>query len=507
MYNLIPEVNLRKIKVYKSEKDAGLTEQILAAKATLTVQAKIADKHVSSVDQATLVSKILKFLNKSQVEEIESVEDLIGKDQPDLALIVSILVSTGWNGNDDIFTPVELWRARATAQHKPMNDGHDETSILGHIVQSRAVDKGGEEIVLAENETPPNEFDIEVAGVLYKVLPRLEARIEEIIEKANAGEMFVSMETWFPDFAFGIFDEATGTTKLIARTDETAFLTKHLRSFGGDGEFKGQKLGRVLLDMVFAGQGFVETPANPESIIKVAARAVASDNFVNADMNEILEGGVKDMENTELEKALNEAVAKITQLTDEIEVLKTKGSDKKITELSSHVEELTTVVNEAKEKAEAFETEKAELQKQLDEAVEKSADTEKKLVEIEKDAKAVLRLAKLKEIGQVENDETTLAEVRDWSDETFDSVLKYAATKAKDTKNETEEAGKKSNTDETSEEDKAAEVAKAALEDVKENKDDPDFQTGTEDTEESEMVLAVATANCLLKRSPDEDNE
>jgi len=502
---------LRKIKVYQAEKEAGLTEQILAAKATLTVQAKVADKHVSSADQAALVSKILQYLNKSQKEEIESVEDLIGKNQPDLALIVSILVSTGWNGNDDIFTPAELWKARTTAQHKPMNDGHDETSILGHIIQSRAVDKVGEEIVLAENETPPNEFDIEVAGVLYKVLPSLEGRIKEIIEKANAGEMFVSMETWFPDFAFGIFDEKTGITKLIARTNETAFLTKHLRSFGGDGEFKGQKLGRVLLDMVFAGQGFVETPANPESIIKVAARAVASDDFVSANMSEILEGGVRDMENAELQKALNEATAKITQLTDEIEVLKTKGSDKTITELSSQVEELTSAVNNAEAKSQAFEAEKAELQKQLEEATTKSTEAEAKLVEIEKDAKAVLRLAKLKELGQVENDETTLTEVRDWSDETFDSVIKYAATKAENAENKpeekdgTEEAEQEADSDKTSDEDKVAEAAKAALESVEENKNDPDFQTGSEDEGEKEMALAVDTANCLMKHNPDKN--
>lgn len=504
---------MRKIEVYQAEKDAGLTEKILAAKATLTVQAKATDKHVSSADQAALVNRILQYLNKSQKEEIESVEDLIGNDQPDLALIVSILVSTGWNGNDDIFTPAELWKARSTAQHKPMNDGHDETSILGHIIQSRAVDKVGEEIILAENETPPNEFDIEVAGVLYKILPSLEARVEEIIEKANAGEMFVSMETWFPDFGYGIFDEATGTTKLISRTNETAFLTKHLRSFGGNGEFKGQKLGRVLLNMVFAGQGFVETPANPESIIKVAARAVASDSFVSANMNDILEGGVKDMENAELQKALKEAAAKITQLTDEIEVLKTKGSDEKITELSSQVE--------------AFEAEKAELQKQnveltadlekanqtVDEITKKSAEAEKRLVEIEKDSKAVLRLAKLKELGQVEDDETTLAEIRDWSEETFASVLKYAATKAEDTEDGKEDATEdtkedtkdKSDTDEKSDEDKAAEAAKAALENAEENTDDPDFQTDAEGKEESEMVLAVATANCLFKHSPNED--
>ena len=502
---------MRKIEVYQAEKDAGLTEKILAAKATLTVQAKVTDKHTSSADQATLVNKILQYLRKSQKEEIESVEDLIGKNQPDLALIVSILVSTGWNNNDDIFIPTELWKARGTARHKPMNDGHDENSILGHIIQSRAIDKAGEEIILAENESPPNEFDIEVAGVLYKVLPDLEARIQEIIEKANAGEMFVSMETWFPDFSYGIFDEAIGTTKLIARTNETAFLTKHLRSFGGNGEFKGQKLGRVLLDMIFAGQGFVETPANPESIIKVAAKTVASSDFVSANMNDILEGGVKDMENAEMQKALNEANAKITQLTDENEVLKTKGSDKKITELSSQIEEMTVAVNEAKEKVETSETDKTKLQEQnvelvakLEEADKKFDAAETKLVEIEKDAKAVQRLAKLKELGQVENDETTLAEIRDWSDETFASVVKYAATKAEDTKEDKVETVK-ADADETSEEDKAAEAAKAALENVKENADDPDFTADAENKDESEMELAVATANCLMKYSPDEN--
>ncbi len=55
---------MRKIEVYQAEKDAGLTEKILAAKATLTVRAKTTDKHISSADQAALVTKILQYLNK-----------------------------------------------------------------------------------------------------------------------------------------------------------------------------------------------------------------------------------------------------------------------------------------------------------------------------------------------------------------------------------------------------------------------------------------------------------
>ena len=64
----------------------------------------------------------------------------------------------------------------------------------------RALDKTGNEIELSENEAPPAEFDLEVAGVLYRAFPELVERIDEIITKEKTGEMFVSMEAWFPDF-------------------------------------------------------------------------------------------------------------------------------------------------------------------------------------------------------------------------------------------------------------------------------------------------------------------
>ncbi len=488
---------MRNIKVYKDEKDAGLTDLIQCATATLTVQAK----HITQInkDDAVLINKILQFLKK-ETADIQSLEELTGKDQPDLALIVSILVSAGWNLNDDIFTPAELWKARETANHKPINDGHDEESILGHIIQSRAVDKTGDMIT----NNPPDDFDIEVAGVLYKALPKLQARIEEIIHKANNGEMFVSMEAWFPDFAFGVLDNSTGETRLIARNEETAFLTKHLRSFGGPGEFKGQRIGRVLLDINFGGQGFVEIPANPESVIKVAAseelKAVASKVFRSVEFDDFTEGGVTGMDNVnDLKKALEEAQMKaaekdaaLADLAKELEVLKTRGSDTQIDELSAQVKELSAVIDDAKEKSEASEAEKADLQKQFDEMAKKAEESAAKLVEIEKDAKAQKRLAQLKEISKVEDEKATLAEIREWSDETFESVLKYAGTKVDETKT--------SSTEDNKDED----AATAALDDVKENKDDPDYQVGTENVEESEMDIALATANALCGNNPQE---
>jgi hypothetical protein len=289
------------VKVYDAEKKDGIDFQLNhAGSSTAFVTAQVLVKDVEEQHKKK-ISDLFQLDNVcfsdfiTATDSVQTVEELLGKDQPDLALVVAILVSTGWNLNDDVFTPAEVWRARSSPLHKPMNDNHQAEKILGHIVQTRPLDKLGNEINTDENASPPAEFDIEVAGVLYKQFPELSERIDEIIVKAKAGEMFVSMEAWFPDFGYGVIDPATGNTKLIDRNEETAFLTKHLRIYGGSGDYKGFKIGRVLKDIIFGAQGFVDKPANPDSVIKVAAGSVAASKvFVNAELNELSEGGVED---------------------------------------------------------------------------------------------------------------------------------------------------------------------------------------------------------------------
>ena len=46
-------------------------------------------------------------------------------------------------------------------------------------------------------------------------------------------------------------------TRIVARNDESAFLTKHLRAYGGTGEYEGYKIGRSLRDISFSGKGLV----------------------------------------------------------------------------------------------------------------------------------------------------------------------------------------------------------------------------------------------------------
>jgi len=70
------------------------------------------------------------------------------------------------------------------------------------------------------------------------------------VEAAQKGNLFVSMEAWFDDFASALKHVETGATRIVARDQRTAFLTKHLRAYGGNGKFEQYRVGRVLRNIV-----------------------------------------------------------------------------------------------------------------------------------------------------------------------------------------------------------------------------------------------------------------
>lgn len=481
------------MRIYQAEKDAGLESQMQRSSvAVITAPVKTTD--IKQYRDGTLIADLLKANST-----VQTVEELLGQDQPDLALVVAILVSTGWNGNDDIFTPDETWKARSTPLHKPMNDGHQGDMVLGHIVEARVLDKSGNEII----ETPPDEFDIEVAGVLYRGVPELTDRINEIIAKAETGEMFVSMEVWFSDFDYGVIDPETNTTKFIERTEATSFLTKHLRIYEGTGEYQGYKIGRVPKNMIFGAQGFTENPANPESVIKVVANKTAASQVNVTELDKLLEGGVEDMDRTELEKELqtklDEAQAtlesrakEVAELRKAAEDFEAKDHDKQVATLTKKVEELTISVTKASDKVKDVETAKEDLQKQFDEMVERAEKSEAELGTIRKNEMARDRLAQLSEVKKIEDEKVTLAELCEMTEETFAVVLKYAG-----------EVESGQGTDDDSD----AEAAKAALDSAKE-KDDLDLNA-TENAKDTEQEGWQSLGKRLMgvKKEKDEGGE
>jgi hypothetical protein len=196
--------------------------------------------------------------------------------QPDLLFMRSLLVSAGWNGNDDVFLPEELWPARHTPAYKPVNWEHSSGRELSPDEQARApgqvvVDNqtigvmydtytiDGDGVPIQDDSTPPHFFHIVDEAVIWRGLyPNTAARISKA---AQDNSLFVSMEVWFKNYDYLVGD------RIVARNTATAFLDNHLRALGGNGVYENSRVRRVLRGLTFGGKGIVARPANEPSII------------------------------------------------------------------------------------------------------------------------------------------------------------------------------------------------------------------------------------------------
>jgi hypothetical protein len=205
-------------------------------------------------------------------EEIQRVVAGFPSGNPDsltLHYLTACLVSVGWNKNDDVFDPTEVWNARSTPEDTPFNLEHNCADIIGHITGSRVVDAEGQVVPMdCPVDDLPAKFHIHTSAVLYKLWdkPELQERMDKLIADIRDGQYFVSMECYFRGFDYAL-RAANGECRVIARNQQTAFLTKYLRVYGGAGTYQNQQVGRLLRNVVFAGKGLVKNPANPESII------------------------------------------------------------------------------------------------------------------------------------------------------------------------------------------------------------------------------------------------
>jgi hypothetical protein len=249
---------MNEIVVYKSEIEDGLKEKISSSLS------------VSSCAE-------LEIVNPFEISEFKAIAE--NKDQLDLYYLKSILVSTGWNKNDDVFDRAEVWAARKSPEDKPFNYEHDQSQIIGHITACRAINVDGS--IINDSSTIdelPSKFHITTSAVLYKYWEdqQKQERMNQIISELSQGKWFVSMEALFTAFDYAVLEN--GVSKVVARNEDTAFLTKHLRAYGGTGMYKDMKVGRLLKNITFSGKGLVRKPANPESVIFQETEAFKSNS-------------------------------------------------------------------------------------------------------------------------------------------------------------------------------------------------------------------------------------
>lgn len=410
------------MKIYKAEILDGL-EESLASNNTIAYCAQ-AEAYTPSEEDI----KIAKALDKGN------------EDQLDLFYMRSILVSTGWNKNDDVFDPQELWAARNTPEDKRFNYMHDEKDIIGHITGNTVVDFNGNELNNDLVEVP-SEFNILTTSVIYTAWSDAEQRerMNKIVAEIEEGKWFVSMECLFPDFDYALIGD-DGQSRVIKRAEASAFLTKHLRAYGGTGKYQNYKVGRLLRNLAFSGKGLVSKPANPRSIILDGNEFFDESKASALDVSLIKENDMSDMLNqqlADLKKDLAEAKAANEALKSELESAKSAETQATIDELREKLAFADTQVSELTEAMKMADEEKKKKEEEMEAMKKEMAEKDMYVKDMKKKEAMMKRKASLLDLGIAE--ETAASTVEDFADaddETFDRVvatLKKALPEAKAT--------------------------------------------------------------------------
>ena len=412
---------MNQIQIFKYEIEDGIADSVKST-------ASVAYCSPATIHKGnwTTPTEVLFPKNENVLEQVVAQN----KDQFDLFYLESVLVSTGWNKNDDVFLAEATWEARNTPEDKQFNYMHDENDIIGHITGSYVLTKDGRRLSNDNDESRPEEFDIITQAVLYNswTNPENRERMQQIIAEIQEGKWFVSMECLFAGFDYAMMDEK-GAARLIERNESSAFLTKYLRSYGGNGEYKNYKIGRALRQISFSGKGLVSKPANPRSII-LLPKSVASFN-VSEKISDFSIGENVMTETTALEKQIEDLKAELASAKEENKTIKAQIEEVKDKEITSKIQAFETVITEKDQSiAEMEETIKstqakiAELEDALTKSNEQLQAAMKDMQEMKKKEKMQKRMAALLEVGfEQEEAEESLASFQDLTDESFESVV------------------------------------------------------------------------------------
>lgn len=295
---------------------------------------------------------------------------LAGISDDDLYFTKSIYVTTNWNKNDDVFGKIETWAARHTPSHKPTNIEHDEKSIVGHITDCWAMTLDGE--LISDNiavEDLPNIYNIANGAVIYRSFrdKEISARASELINQIDAGKKYVSMECNFTAFDYAI-QKTDGSCNVIPRDENSAWMSKHLRAYGGEGKCEGYKVGRLLKNITFCGKGYVDKPANPNSIIFNDA-AIFDFSSSNSKENASIENN-----GVYLNRASNaHNIQENFTMANEVDIFKTQLEEMKAQLQAAYTAKASAEEKLAKAGIEKYELQISELKAQVANAAEVKA--------------------------------------------------------------------------------------------------------------------------------------
>ena len=489
-----------KIEIFQAEKEAGL-ESLISANASIAYEAPVLLGN--ELDSPKGAAKPIALISKA------------AKEDPDIYHVYSILVTTSWNKNDDVFAKEEVWASKDTPKYKPTNLEHDEKQIVGGMIDNWAVDKNFN--LIDENVDPkdlPDHYHILVSSVIYKQWQdkAYQKRALDLINQIEAGQKHVSMECIFRGFDYAVV-APDGKNHILVRNDETAFLTQHLRSYGGTGKYQDHQVGRLLRSITFSGKGFVDRPANPESVIfdqnKVFEFNKASISSKNMFLNE--NGVIMRIDNLNCSdtqesydmsnEILNEQIAELKTALESAQAenkdLVDKLSEANVEKYEKTIDELTQKAKANEEQIEALtkELETAQsIAEDLTSALETSntayAKLDAEVAEMRAIEKARARKASL--IGAGLSEEEAYAKLEtfaDLSDEQFDAL---AVTLSAYTK--TSDAVVEPDTSQSAEEEVAEESDTSEAQEALEEKADEEVLETVQAEESSPLSVEADTS-------------
>lgn len=399
--------------VFEQEKIDGLSDLIIASqKENLLNSISLKSKDKKNLLTASLVNEVGLFTYDS------------------------ILVTAGEpNGNDIFFAPEDVFAAKDTPVNKQINLNHTD-DIIGHMVASYIVDDDYKTIDV-DPDNLPEYFHILVESVLYTEWKGedKEKQINQLIAEINEGDWSVSMECLSPRFDY-LFVDSDNSKSIIARTEETSYLTKHLKRFNGSGEFNGRRIYCVPRELWFSGKGITSNPANKKSVILAQKNEdvyLEVDENINSFENNL---GENNMTEDQIKQAIKDALtahfASATVGTTELKAgfdfaSAFEALSKSFQSVSEKVDTFIANYNEKVGKLEADVTAKDEQISTLTASLETVSKEKEATVTDLKAAKdenaSIVRLAKLIQAGL---DETAAKSVVDstlaLSDEQFEIV-------------------------------------------------------------------------------------
>ncbi len=466
------------MQIFMSEIQDGLEEKIAAS-------TTIAYAEEAYPCEEKFKSMAYEFVNAKKKTKGEKDGKVKLDEDPDLYYLQSVMVTSNWNKNDDVFTRGEIVRAKDTPVNKPTNLNHNETAIVGHITGSWMVDDKYELLdVTTAIDDLPNIFHIITASVVYKTFDNEDYKksVAELIEKIESGEKYVSMECRFQGFDYAVMG-AGGDYKIVARNENTSWLTKHLRAYGGKGIYKATgndyKIGRLLKNVRFIAHGFVDKPANVNSIIFKSGEHFDFAKAQNVDVfeqngvlsNEVLKptNEVNKVEKimaneldtvNDLKAELKEIKSELTKANEKVSKANIDAYETKIKDLNDAVKANEATIKELQAEAKKANDAETETKKKFEQASSEVAEAKKELYMLKTMQAKKAKADKLVSIGyDLKVAEAKVEAFAELTDAQFEALF-----------NELAEAKKMSKKDEKA--DKKEDDAEGAKKDKKDMKDD-----------------------------------